>query len=60
MMLIPILLIGVMIFAGYKLFQGNIENKDSRNEALETLNKRYANGEVSEEEYIQKKKNLLS
>jgi putative membrane protein len=60
LMLIPILLLGAILIALYKLFQGSNRNIDSKSESLEILNKRYANGEISEEEYTKKKKDILS
>ncbi|MGM0640670.1 MAG: SHOCT domain-containing protein [Thermotogota bacterium] len=42
--------------------QNNNNNNSKRNstdEALKTLNERYVNGEISEEEYKEKKNNLL-
>lgn len=38
----------------------NSFNKNSTNEALRILNEKYVNGEISEEEYKHKKKNLLN
>lgn len=66
MMLLPVLLIGFAIYAFIKMSQNNsntnMRNSDTygykNNEALNILNKRYAQGEISEEEYIQKK-NIL-
>lgn len=67
MMLLPVLLIGLAVYAFMKISQNN-SNKNmynsnnnahnSNNDALNILNKRYAQGEISEEEYIQKK-NIL-
>lgn len=61
MMLVPVLFIGLAIYAFMKISQNNSNNKthnNSNNDALNILNKRYAQGEISEEEYIQKK-NIL-
>ena len=67
MMLVPVLLIGLVIYAVMKISQNNSNNNmhtsnnnvhNTNNDALNILNKRYAQGEISEEEYIQKK-NIL-
>lgn len=66
MMLVPVLLIGLAIYAFMKMSQnnstnntGNTSNTNVNNsDALNILNKRYAQGDISEEEYI-KKKNIL-
>lgn len=60
-MIIPLILIGLIIYAVIKLSQGsNKNNRDYRygNDALDILKRRYANGEISEEEYNQKRKML--
>ncbi|WMM26164.1 SHOCT domain-containing protein [Tissierella sp. MB52-C2] len=60
-MIIPTILIGLVIYAVVKLSQNGGENNNNqkeRNDALDILKLRYANGEISEEEYIQKKKIL--
>lgn len=59
-MLVPILLIGVILFAAYKLFQGSSRSGNSKSEALEILDRKYASGELSEEEYKKKKSDILS
>lgn len=59
-MLVPILLIGVILFAAYKLFQGSSKSRDSKSEALDILDRKYASGELSEEEYKKKKSDILS
>lgn len=61
-MIIPFLLIGLIIYAVIRLSQNNHQNYDNYrgfNKALEILNQRYANGEISEEEYGRKKKMLI-
>jgi putative membrane protein len=58
---VSLLLIGLVIYAVVKLAQGGHENNNTRNpgnNALNILNQRYASGEISEEEYKQKKKML--
>ncbi len=58
-MIIPLILIGVIIYAVVKLSQSSHgSNNRGGNDALEILKQRYANGEISEEEYTQKKKIL--
>lgn len=61
MMIIPILLIGVIIFAVYKLIQHSRDGYEVQkgNDPLATLNRRYANGELSDEDYLRMKKNIL-
>jgi putative membrane protein len=56
MMLIPLILIGVIIYIIYKT-QGrrNITYENKSDNALEILNERFARGEINEEEYKQKK-----
>lgn len=61
MVLTWVLLIVVIVYAVTKLVQGannTTKSQNSRNEALEILNQRYAQGELSDEEYQQKKKIL--
>lgn len=50
--LIPILIIGSLFY----LFQG--KTKKTKSEAQELLDKRYANGGISEEEYKEKSRHL--
>lgn len=59
-MIIPLLLIGVIVYAVIKLTQnnGNSYHRRDDNHALDILNQRYARGEISEEEYAKKKKIL--
>ncbi len=56
-MIIPLLLIGVIIYAAVKLTQDNSRKNDEGN-ALNILSERFARGEISEEEYMQKKQLL--
>lgn len=60
-MIIPLLLIGVIIYAAVKLTQDNSRTNSRKNDegnALNILSERFARGEISEEEYIQKKQLL--
>jgi len=60
-MIIPLILIVLVIYAVVKLMQnnnGNYDMRNGKNDAIDILNQRYAKGEISEEEYMQKKKML--
>ena len=59
MMIIPLLLIGIVVYAVFKLLnqQRYNESKDNSN-AINILSEKYALGEISEEEYLKKKKLL--
>jgi putative membrane protein len=60
-MIIPLILSGIIIYAVVRLVQNNhrtYDNQKGMNDALDILNQRYARGEISEEEYIKKKKIL--
>lgn len=59
--IIPLLLIALIIYAVVKLVQGSNGNSNTGkqgNDALDILNQRFANGEISEEEYNKMKKIL--
>lgn len=59
--IIPLILIGLIIYAVVRLLPGgnrNYSNHRTENDALDILNQRYAKGEISEEEYVKKKKIL--
>jgi putative membrane protein len=63
MMLIPIVLVSIIVYAIYKLIghsnnNGHYNNIGS-NSALNILNERFARGEITEEEYNQKKNMIL-
>jgi putative membrane protein len=63
MMIILVILIVIIVYAVMKLVQGGNNSatpQSSRDEALEILNQRYVKGEISDEEYQQKKKILKS
>lgn len=51
--LVVIIVIGLSIYMISKNTNGKKENKDS---VLDILDKRYARGEIDEEEYLKKKK----
>jgi len=57
-MFIPLLLIGFVIYAAFILSNGSFSIRSNKSNALDILNERFAKGEISEEEYIQKKKIL--
>ncbi len=50
----------VLILIVVKLFQGQQSSTGSTENALDILNKRYARGEITKEEYEQMKKDLTS
>ena len=54
-MILFILLLLVLFFLGYKLIQASRKDKDK---ALAILRERYAKGELTDEEFEQKKKTL--
>jgi putative membrane protein len=56
MMLIPLILLGVMIYLFSKQ-EGNcnIKNIETKDNSLDILNERFARGEINEEEYFHKK-----
>ena len=59
MMIIPILIVGLIIYAVFKLLNQPRNNASMDNsQALNILMERYASGEISEEEYANKKKLL--
>ena len=58
MMLIPLLLIGLVIYAVYKMSSNNGGMRNIDN-SLEILNERFVNGEISEDEYKRKKAMIL-
>jgi putative membrane protein len=60
-MIIPIIIIAIVVFAIYKLFQNNnTKNIGTRDNSLDILNERFARGEINEEEYNSKKNALLN
>ncbi|MCA9766318.1 MAG: SHOCT domain-containing protein [Carnobacterium sp.] len=58
MWLIPLVILSVIGFSIYTINKNNNENRGSKESALDILDKRYANSEIDEEEYLKKKKAL--
>jgi putative membrane protein len=59
MMIIPTIITGIIIYAIFKLLsQQKYSQARENSEALNILMERYALGEISEEEYMNKKKLL--
>ncbi|MDF2883231.1 MAG: hypothetical protein K0R54_3788 [Clostridiaceae bacterium] len=61
-MIIPLIFIALVVYAAVRFSQSNhrnYSNSRSGNDAMNILNERYANGEISEEEYSKKKKMLI-
>lgn len=57
--IIPIILIAIIAIAVFMIVNNNMANSKSRNDsAMDILNERFARGEIDEEEYRNKKKNL--
>ena len=60
MMIIPVILIGVVIYVVYKLSQkNNVKDIGTRDKSLDILKERLARGEINDDEYNQKKDTLL-
>lgn len=59
MMIIPLILIGIIIYAIFKMQGSNAGNRVEYNNSIEILNERYARGEITEDEYKQKKSLIL-
>lgn len=49
--LIPLLILGGVIYAVFSLFESNQNKNINNKDALEILKERYARGEINEEEY---------
>jgi len=59
--LIPLVVLLVIALSIYRINKNNNDNKinrENKESALDILDKRYANGEISEEKYLKKKKML--
>lgn len=60
MMLIPLAILGVFIYMGYKLLNKNQSNTfNGVDDALRLLNERFVKGEIDEVEYLQKKAHIM-
>lgn len=63
MMLVPIVLVAIIIYAIYKLIGHSNNNGHYNNirgnSALDILNERFSQGEITEEEYKQKRGMIL-
>lgn len=59
MMIIQLLIIGIVLYAVFKLIS-RIYSKEAKNnnKAINIIEEKYAIGEISEEEYLKKKKLL--
>jgi len=56
MMIIPIIIIGIVVFIVHKPLQNNnIKDIGARDNSLDILNERFARGEINEDEYKHKK-----
>ena len=59
--IIPIIIIGVVIFLFYRKGQNNnVNGMVARDNSLDILNERFAHGEINEDEYNQRKNVLLN
>jgi putative membrane protein len=57
--LIPLVVLLVIVLSVYMINRNkHNENRGSKESALDILDKRYANGEIDEEEYLNKKEQL--
>jgi putative membrane protein len=59
MMIIPIILIGIIIYIGSRQEQSNAKYIETTDNSLNILSERFARGEIKEEEYNSKKNILL-
>ncbi len=59
MMFFPLIIIGILVFLYFNSSNNgnnlNYRRNIQSNDALEILNNRFANGEISEEEYLRRK-----
>ena len=60
MMIIPVIIIGIVLFIVYKPLQHNIKDIGTKDNSLDILNERFARGEINEDEYNHKKDLLLN
>ncbi|WP_291637612.1 SHOCT domain-containing protein [Clostridium sp.] len=59
MMIIPIILIGIIIYVGSRQEQNNAKYIETTDDSLNILSERFARGEIKKEEYNSKKYILL-
>ena len=60
MMIIPIIIIGIVVFLVYNPLQNNnIKDIGARDNSIDILNERFARGEINEDEYNYKRDILL-
>ncbi|MGH4121080.1 SHOCT domain-containing protein [Clostridium sp.] len=59
MMIIPIILIGIIIYVASRREQNNAKYIETTDNSLNILSERFARGEIKEEEYRSKKYILL-
>jgi putative membrane protein len=59
MMIIPIILIGIIIYVGSRKEQNNAKYIEFTDDSLNILSERFARGEINEDEYKSKKNMLL-
>ncbi|MFO7926350.1 MAG: SHOCT domain-containing protein [Halobacteriota archaeon] len=57
-MLIPLVFLLVLIGGGYLVFRRGIDSRSARDPAIEELRKAYARGELSEEEFDDRRRRL--
>jgi putative membrane protein len=60
MMIIPIILIGFIIYLGSRKGQNDAKYIETTDNSLNILSQRFAHGEINEEEYNHKKNVLLN
>ncbi|MGK0465573.1 SHOCT domain-containing protein [Clostridium sp.] len=56
MMIIPIILIGIIVYIGSRQEQNNAKYIETTDDSLNILSERFARGEINEDEYKSKKK----
>jgi putative membrane protein len=59
MMIIPILLIGIVLYIIYNQMKKNIKDNGFNDNSLDILNERYYRGEITEKQYNAKKNIIL-
>jgi putative membrane protein len=59
MMIIPIILIGIIIYVGSRHERNNAKYIETTDNSLNILSERFARGEIKEDEYTSKKNTLL-